>query len=600
MFGYDEFRPLQEDIIHRAIAGEDNFVLMPTGGGKSLCYQIPALVREGIGIVVSPLISLMQDQVQALIANGVSAAFYNSALTEAEAKKTLVALHQGELDLLYIAPERLMTESFLARLNDIPLALFAIDEAHCVSQWGHDFRPEYLQLGQLRDYFPDVPLIALTATADKQTRQDIAKRLRLTRAKIHIGSFNRPNIRYTIMDKQKPFAQLTHFLKDHEQEAGIVYCLSRKRVEEVADKLQQHGYSALPYHAGFSTQQRQKTQEAFQRDDVNIIVATIAFGMGIDKSNVRFVVHYDLPKHIEGYYQETGRAGRDGLPAEALLLYGLQDIVVAKGLIANNENPDQQRIELHKLNCMTAFAEAQTCRRQVLLNYFDETLEEACGNCDICLNPPETYDGTQEAQKALSCVYRLRENYGVNYVIDVLRGKEEERIKRLGHDRLSTYGIGKALSQEEWHSLFRQLIHLGYLEQDLAHYSVLRLTSQAKSILKGEKSLILAKSRVKYRAPKKEKAEKIKKTERSTKTPASELNYDKTLFEKLRRLRKSLALEANVAPFIIFSDVSLIEMSTYLPSTHEEFLAITGVGQKKLESFGKIFLEAIEESQQSN
>lgn len=589
-FGYENFRPLQEKIINSVIAGEDNFVLMPTGGGKSLCYQIPALVREGVGIVVSPLISLMQDQVQALNANGAAAALYNSTLTEAEARKNLAQLHNNELDLLYIAPERLMTESFLSRLREVKLALVAIDEAHCVSQWGHDFRPEYLRLGELREYFPKVPFIALTATADKQTRQDILQRLRLTKANVHIASFNRPNIRYTLLEKQKSYNQLVNFLKDRKADFGIVYCLSRNRVEEVAAKLQADGYSALPYHAGLPAAQRGKTQEAFQRDDVNIIVATIAFGMGIDKPNVRFVVHYDLPKHIEGYYQETGRAGRDGLPSEALLLYGLRDIAVIKSFIENGNNEIRKRIELHKLNCMSAFAEAQTCRRRVLLNYFNESLTEDCGNCDICLNSPETYNGTIEAQKALSCVYRVRERYGVNYVIDVLRGKDDPRIKRAGHDRLSTYGIGKELSQNEWYSVFRQLIHLGYLEQDLANYSILRLTPLAHSILRGKETLILAKPREKYNV--------LKKKYKAAKANSSASPYDAALFEKLRELRKAIARESRVAPFIIFSDASLVEMASRLPVSDSEFLAINGVGQKKLENYGKLFLHLIREHQQ--
>lgn len=581
-FGYKKFRLLQEKIVESVIAGEDNFVLMPTGGGKSLCYQIPALAREGVAIVISPLISLMQDQVESLKANGVAAAFYNSSITEQEARSTLAQLHNHELDLLYIAPERSMTEGFLARLQEIDLALFAIDEAHCVSQWGHDFRPEYLSLSRLRDLFPKIPMIALTATADKQTRQDIIKRLKLEKAKVHIASFNRPNIRYTIMDKQKPFNQLTDFLATRRSEFGIVYCLSRKRVDELALKLQQQGFAALPYHAGLPAKERQKTQAAFQRDDVNIIIATIAFGMGIDKPNVRYVVHYDLPKNIEGYYQETGRAGRDGLPSEALLLYGMQDIALIKSFIECIENAEQKRIETHKLNCMSAFAEAQTCRRRVLLNYFNELLEKDCGNCDICLNPPETYDGTTDAQKALSCVYRVGERYGVNYVIDILRGKEEQRILRFGHDKLSTYGIGKDLNQEEWHSLFRQLIHRGFLEQDIANYSVLHLTPEARAILKGERQLTLAKPRIKpapAKTPKKPKLEGAP--------------HDPILFEKLRQLRKNLETEAGVPPFVIFSDATLIEMSASKPATLEALLEISGVSQKKLESYGSLFLAAI-------
>ena len=583
-FGYDKFRPLQETIVNSLINGEDNFVLMPTGGGKSLCYQIPGIVRDGVAIVISPLISLMQDQVRALQANGVAAAFYNSSLTSNEARRILAMLHNDELDLLYIAPERLMSETFLARLNEIKIALFAIDEAHCVSQWGHDFRPEYLQLDKLRKLFTNIPFIALTATADKQTRKDILNSLHLQNANIHIASFNRPNIRYTVLEKAKPYEQLTQFLNTKPNVAGIIYCLSRNRVDELANKLKNDGYSVLSYHAGLPTKQRQETQDAFQRDDINIIVATVAFGMGIDKPNVRYVVHYDLPKNIEGYYQETGRAGRDGLPSEALLLYGLGDIAIAKGLIETSNNEEQKRIERHKLNCMTGFAEAQTCRRRVLLNYFNEQLTVDCQNCDICLNPPETYDGTEDAQKALSCVYRVGQRYGVSYVIDILRGKDDDRIKQLRHDKLSTFGIGKNLSKEEWHSVFRQLIHSGYLEQDISHYSVLRLTDEARTILRKEKQLVLTKPRPKT---------SIKKTPK--KPVITNNQYDAALFEKLRLLRKQIANQANVAPFIVFSDATLIEMATSLPTTLNQLFSINGVGQKKLDSYGELFLRVINE-----
>ncbi len=582
-FGFHSFRPLQERIISELIAGKDQFVLMPTGGGKSLCYQIPAMVRPGVGIVVSPLISLMQDQVEQLKGNGVAAEFYNSSLGDHEARRILSDLHQGALDLLYIAPERLMTESFLTRLKEIEISLFAIDETHCVSQWGHDFRPEYLGLGALRQHFPDIPLIALTATADKQTRSDILKQLHLEHAAVHIASFNRPNIEYTVLEKQKPFEQVSAFLKEHQGESGIIYALSRKRVEELALKLQTQGYKALPYHAGLPAKLRSQTQEKFRRDEVPIIVATIAFGMGIDKPNVRFVIHYDLPKNIEGYYQETGRAGRDGLPSEALLLYGLGDISLIKSLIQKSENETQQRIETHKLNCMTGFAEAQTCRRRVLLNYFNENLEADCNNCDVCLNPPETYDGSIDAQKALSCVYRVNQSFGVNYVIDILRGKDDARINRLGHDRLSTYGIGSALSQEEWHSIFRQLIHLGYLEQDIAQYSILRMTPRATEILKDKKSLILAKPRLKQ--------SRLKR--RSAPNNTANLTYDKALFEKLRELRRTLASAAAVPPYVVFSDATLIEMAALRPHTSEAFLQINGVGSRKLERYGEVFMDAL-------
>jgi len=587
VFGFDSFRPLQENIIGGLIEGKDQFVLMPTGGGKSLCYQVPSMVREGVGIIVSPLIALMQDQVQALRENGVSAAFYNSSLTAQESRRVLAQLHEGSLDLFFIAPERLMMESFLARLKNIPIALFAIDEAHCVSQWGHDFRPEYLQLGDLRKEFPSVPMIALTATADKQTRQDILKRLQLTQATEHVGSFNRKNIRYTIVEKQKPFEQLETFLKTYEQDFGIVYCLTRKRVEEVANKLQLHGFSAKPYHAGLPTKERQETQMAFQRDDVHIVVATIAFGMGIDKPNVRFVVHYDLPRHIEGYYQETGRAGRDGLPSEAFLMYGLQDIVVAKSLIETNTNEEQKRIELHKLNAMTAFAEAQTCRRRVLLHYFNEALEEDCGNCDVCLHPPLLYDATEDAQKALSCVYRVEQRYGVHYVIDLLRGKDTVRIQQLRHHLLSTYGIGKHHSEGAWLSIFRQLIHLGYLEQDVAQYSILRLTPKAKEILREGKKLTLAQGALRERST---EGKKRKKKEAVVK-----VGEGNALFEILRSVRKELAEKNGVPPFMIFNDATLHDMVNHTPTTEEGFLNLHGVGQKKLESYGAIFLKIIKD-----
>ncbi|NKB46330.1 MAG: DNA helicase RecQ, partial [Legionellales bacterium] len=442
VFGFAQFRSQQEVVIEELVAGRDQFVLMPTGGGKSLCYQIPALVRSGVAIVVSPLISLMQDQVHALQANGVAAAYYNSALSSEDSRRVLAKMHQHELDLLYIAPERLMMERFLQRLEEIDIALFAIDEAHCVSQWGHDFRPEYVQLGQLRQTFPDIPMIALTATADAQTRQDVMMQLRLRDPQVHVASFDRPNIRYTVLEKHKPFDQLIQFVGERRGQAGIVYCTTRKKVEEVTQRLQTEGIESLAYHAGLPVQQRQHAQQAFQRDDIHIIVATVAFGMGIDKPNVRFIVHFNIAKNIENYYQETGRAGRDNLPAEALTLFGLSDLVQVRALLERTENPTQRRIELHKLNAIAGFAEAQTCRRQVLLNYFGESLAVACGNCDICLHPPQQYDATVDAQKALSCVYRVQQRFGLGHVIDVLRGRKNVRIQQYRHDQLSTFGIG--------------------------------------------------------------------------------------------------------------------------------------------------------------
>jgi ATP-dependent DNA helicase RecQ len=586
VFGYPAFRPYQEKIIDALIRGEDAFVLMPTGGGKSLCYQIPALHRPGVGIVVSPLISLMKDQVDALCANGVAAAFYNSSLGEREARRVLADLHDGRLDLLYVAPERLMGEGFLERLAELEIALFAIDEAHCISQWGHDFRPEYVQLGRLRRLFPEVPIIALTATADSQTRDDILQRLGISRAACHITGFDRPNIRYTVEDKQKPFARLLNFLRSREQyDAGIVYALSRKRVEEVATRLSAEGFSAAPYHAGLPDRERGRVQEAFQRDDLQLVVATVAFGMGIDKPNIRFVVHYDLPKNIESYYQETGRAGRDGLPAEALLLFGYGDIAIARGLIENGGNQEQNRIELHKLNAMVGFAEARTCRRRVLLGYFGESAADDCGNCDICLSPPERYDATEDARKALSCVYRVGQRFGMGHVIDVLRGSRNERISELGHDRLSTYGIGSALGRDEWGSIIRQLVHLGFLEQDLARYSVLRLTEAARPLLRGEQTLTLARPRLRPVSAKKPK--KGDGTGRGGPGPKDDL------FQALRALRKEIANREGVPPFVVFGDATLTEMAARRPKDAGELLRISGVGQHKLGKYGAEFLRVI-------
>ena len=583
VFGYESFRPHQEEIIESTIRGEDAFVLMPTGGGKSLCYQIPALHRHGVAIVVSPLISLMKDQVDALVANGVAAAFYNSTLTDKESRQILAQLHSGELDLLYVAPERLMSDSFLERLRELPISLFAIDEAHCVSQWGHDFRPEYVQLGRLRGLFPGIPLVALTATADPQTRVDIIERLGLSGATCHITGFDRPNIRYTVIEKNKPFLQVTSFLESYRNEAGIIYALSRKRVEEVTQRLAAEGIRAAAYHAGLPDMERHRVQEAFLRDDLQIVVATVAFGMGIDKPNVRFVIHYDLPRSIESYYQETGRAGRDGLPAEALLLFGYGDIAISRALIENGSNAEQNRIELHKLNAMTGYAEALSCRRQALLGYFGEQREEPCGNCDICRTPPQQYDATEDAQKALSCVYRVGQRFGMGHVIDVLRGSHNQRIQSLSHDRLSTFGIGKDLSQDAWGSVIRQLIHLGYLEQDMGNYSILRLAAKSRPLLRGEERLILARPRVKMTPAKKDPKRK-----------REGLDYNDALFQELRTLRKQLADEQQVPPFVVFSDATLAEMAAYQPVDADSFSRLNGVGKHKLGRYGTQFLQVIQ------
>ncbi len=637
VFGFSEYRPDQEEIVEHLIAGGDAFVLMPTGGGKSLCYQLPALVRRGTGIVVSPLISLMKDQVDALLAAGVSAAAYNSSLEAGEARRTLARLHAGELDLLYVAPETLMTESFLERLHGLAadgvgtavgaadgpggasdeaddagstgtdgptraagpgIALFAIDEAHCVSQWGHDFRPEYVQLGELRGLFPGVPVIACTATADPQTREDVRRRLGLAGAPMFVAGFDRPNIRYTVVEKREPLHQLKTFLAGRPGEAGIVYCLSRKRTEEVAGKLAASGLPAAAYHAGLAPDERRRVQDAFARDDLQIVVATVAFGMGIDKSNVRFVVHYDLPKTVESYYQETGRSGRDGLPAEALLLFGLGDAAVVRSLVegggrgADSEqprDPEQVRVELHKLNSMVAYADGLTCRRRALLGYFGEELEEDCGNCDVCLDPPATYDATEHAQMALSCVYRVGQRFGMGHVIDVLRGEETERVAQLGHDHLSTFGIGADVSRDHWQSLLRQLIHRGYLEQDIARYSVLVLTPKSRALLRGEEQLTLAKPRT--RVPSKKQRQAAGRSARAA--DLAGMPVDEELFERLRALRRALADEQRVPAYVVFSDAALAEMAARRPKTHAALLDVGGVGQAKLERYGDAFLAAI-------
>jgi len=581
VFGYQTFRPFQREIVEKLIAGKDAFVLMPTGGGKSLCFQIPALHREGVAIVVSPLISLMKDQVDALQVNGVRAAYYNSSLAVAEARQILGQLHGGNLDLLYVAPERLLSADFIERLKNIDVALFAIDEAHCVSQWGHDFRPEYTGLGMLRTTFPHVPMVALTATAEKQTRVDILRHLKLDNAYQVIASFDRPNIRYTVIDKAKPYQQLCLFLDSRRDDSGIVYCLSRKRVDEVAAKLRLDGLNAAAYHAGLSAAERKQTQDAFLKDDIQIVVATVAFGMGIDKPNVRFVVHYDLPKNLESYYQETGRAGRDGLPAEALLLFGYGDIAISRGLIEKGGNPEQKRIEIHKLNAMVAFAESGTCRRRALLGYFGETLADDCGNCDICLNPPQRYDASEDARKALSCVYRVGQRFGIGHVIEVLRGAKTQRIYDLRHEQLSTYGIGREKNQDHWSHLLRQLIHYGYLEQDIGNYSVLKLTEAARPLLRGEIGLTITEPRI--------KTTRKKRPERKI----VGLEYDQELFNQLRVLRKQIADRDGVPPYVVFGDASLAEMAATLPTDQDDFLQINGVGKAKLQRYGHEFMEEI-------
>lgn len=591
VFGYEAFRDPQSEIIDTVVSGKHCLVLMPTGGGKSLCYQIPALIREGVGIVVSPLIALMQDQVDALLELGVRASFLNSSLTPEAQRDVVTALRAGELDLLYIAPERLNQDSTIVLLQSLKIALFAIDEAHCVSQWGHDFRVDYLQLSLLEQYFPQVPRIALTATADEVTRKEIAERLGLVDSPHFVSGFDRPNIQYRITQKQNARQQLLRFLRrEHEKDAGIVYCLSRKKVDDTASWLATQGFDAIPYHAGLSAEVRQRNQQRFLREDSVIVVATIAFGMGIDKPDVRFIVHLDLPKSLEAYYQETGRAGRDGEPATAWMVYGLQDVIMLRQMMdASTGNERFKRAERAKLDAMLGLCEITSCRRASLLTYFGEEAPEKCGNCDACLNPVPTWDGTEPARKALSCVYRTGQRFGVNYLIDVLRGAETDKIFQNNHHHISTYGIGKDIEGNAWRSVFRQLVARGYLSVDHATFGGLNLSEKARPLLKGEETIDL---RIDVQEP-------VVKPLRKTRVKQDIADADKALWEALRACRKAIADTHDVPPYVIFHDASLMDMVHYRPLNETQFLSISGVGQSKLEKYGADFMQVIREHEGS-
>jgi ATP-dependent DNA helicase RecQ len=589
-FGYKSFRPLQEAIIRDALGGRDVFALLPTGGGKSMCFQLPAVVRPGLVVVVSPLIALMKDQVDALTESGVPATFLNSSLAPGESRPRLRGLHNGEYRLLYAAPERLMLPGFAEDLKRWGVRLIAVDEAHCVSEWGHDFRPEYRQLSTLREWFPETPLMALTATATERVRQDIVEQLHLHDPGVYVASFNRPNLLYRVLGKQQAYAQTLEFIRSRFRESGIVYCQSRKSAEGLASKLKSDGVSARPYHAGLGAGERAKNQELFLRDEVRVICATIAFGMGINKPNVRFVIHYDLPKNIEGYYQETGRAGRDGLPAECVLLFSPGDVAKQIGFIEEKTDPMEQQIARDQLRQMVHYAEGGECRRAALLDYFGETYPEPrCGGCDNCLTPRDTYDGTLAAQKLLSCVHRIREmsgfDVGLNHVVDVLTGGDTERIRRWGHARLSTYGIGGEMTRSQWSAAGRELIRLGLLGQTADKFPVLQITTEGRDFLKHRRKVQLTRP---ITAPSREAKHK------------GDIECDEVLFERLRGLRKRLADERGVPSYIIFSDVTLRHIARHYPTSDDEMSRISGVGEKKLRDLGAVFLAEVREHLKTN
>ena len=581
VFGYQQFRQGQQEVIEATLAGKDTLVIMTTGGGKSLCYQVPSLCLEGITLVISPLISLMKDQVDQLLTNGIEAGYLNSSQTLEEQRVIEQKALSGQLKLLYLSPEKVMTQGFYHFISHCKISFIAVDEAHCVSQWGHDFRPEYTLLGNLRNTFPNIPLMALTATADPTTRADILLHLRLHEPHTYLGSFDRPNIRYTVQEKFKPMEQLAKFIAGQKGKSGIVYCNSRKKVEEITEKLSARNISVMGYHAGMSVQQRETVQNAFQRDNIQVVVATVAFGMGINKSNVRFVVHFDLPRSIESYYQETGRAGRDDLPSQAVMFYDPADYAWLQKMLLEEPESEQRDIKQHKLQAIGAFAESQTCRRLVLLNYFGESRQEPCKNCDICLDPPRKYDGLIDAQKVMSVIYRTGQTFGMHHVIAVLRGLNHQKIRQYGHDQLSVYGIGKEQSQDYWVSVIRQLIHLGLIKQNIVNNSALQLTEEARPVLRSEVKLELATPRLTFSAS-------------AYSQKQASIRYDKDLFARLRFLRKQIADKENIPPYVVFNDATLEEMAQFTPTTKAEMLDINGVGERKLERFGDAFMNLIQ------
>ena len=596
VFGYPEFRGPQEGIVNHVVAGGDAVVLMPTGGGKSLCYQVPALCRPGTAIVVSPLIALMHDQVEALLQAGVRAAAWNSSLTDEQTADVRAKLLSNKLDLLYVSPEKLVTPKFLDLLDRTKISLFAIDESHCVSQWGHDFRPEYLQLGILAERFPSVPRMALTATADPRTREDIRNRLRLEDSRMFISSFDRPNIRYEIVAKDDPKKQLLSFIRTrHRGESGIVYCMSRSKVEETSKWLQDQGVRSMAYHAGMEQSHRRASQDAFQKETGLVLVATVAFGMGIDKPDVRFVAHLDLPSSVEAYYQETGRAGRDGLPADAWMAYGMADVVFRRRMIETGNAPDDvKRVERAKLDALLGICEASKCRRKLLLSQFGEELPAPCGNCDTCLNPVSVWDATQACQKALSAAIRTGQSFGVGHLIDILRGTLSDKVKRFRHDQLTTFGVGTDLSKEEWNSVFRQLVAINALEVDHGSYGALKLTEIARPILRGETCVKFRRARTSVT---RQALRGLKQRNPQGASTAEAAGLDKgasSLFEALRAERLRLAREQGVPPYVIFHDATLVEMARLRPGDLTSFARIPGVGSGKLERYGQVFLDVID------